>query len=251
LSERGGERVSVLELAKSAPPGIVGYKDNATADADEEEMKRSTVRRSVQEILDYQSSASEDVPEALPWPCPLCCQMALLRSSASQEFPFSIPKPPPTDIPDEQLLAVSPPLNNYHRLRGNSISAMSTDGSANPQLSWGNMTTMSADSRGITTPATFPLTVPASIISSPTSIPCNLLVPEEKTTPATCPVTELFVGPLMANRKHDPATRHQTSANKITGTCFSAEDGSQSASATNTMSSRGHELKSRFGIKKP
>jgi hypothetical protein len=76
----------------------------------------------VQEILDYQSSASADVPEALPWPCP-----------------FSISQPPPTDIPDEQLLAVSPPLNNYHRLRGNSISAMSTDGSANPQLNWGNI----------------------------------------------------------------------------------------------------------------
>jgi hypothetical protein len=61
-------------------------------------------------------------------------------ASTGQDFPFSIDRPPPADILDEQLLTVpysSPPkrIIDLH-LRGDLVSSMSTDGSANPQLSW-------------------------------------------------------------------------------------------------------------------
>jgi hypothetical protein len=96
--------------------------------------------------------------------------------SAAQEFPFSINHPPPTDVLDEQLLTVpyssSPQGASDNRLRGNSMSSMSTDGSANPQLSWSTTTaTSSVGSGSMTTPASSNITLPGPGISSPRSIP--------------------------------------------------------------------------------
>jgi hypothetical protein len=52
---------------------------------------------------------------------------------------------------------------------------MSTDSSANPQLSWGRSTEgSSVDSEGMTTPATSHLTLSPPTISSPSSIPYDL-----------------------------------------------------------------------------
>jgi hypothetical protein len=96
--------------------------------------------------------------------------------SAAEEFPFSIDYPPPTDVLDEQLLTVpyssSPQGESDNRLRGNSVSSMSTDGSANPQLSWSTTTaTSSVGSGSMTTPASSNNTLPGPGISSPRSIP--------------------------------------------------------------------------------
>jgi hypothetical protein len=77
---------------------------------------------------------------------------------------------PPTYALDEHFLTIpSPtapqPAAGDNRIRGDSIS-ISTNGSANPQLSWSSTTaTSSVDSGTVTTPATFHLTLPR--ISSP------------------------------------------------------------------------------------
>jgi hypothetical protein len=64
---------------------------------------------------------------------------------------------------------------------------------------------------------------------------------------STAPAAESFSDILAANGKHDPATRHMTSANKLTRMGFSAKEGWQ-PSATISVSPRGDQ-KSRFGIK--
>jgi hypothetical protein len=86
-------------------------------------------------------------------------------ASGTPEFPFNIEQPPPTDVLEEQLLTVpytsSPKGANDNRLRGDSISSISTDGSANPQLSWSSMTAMSSiGNDSTTTSATSHLTLP-------------------------------------------------------------------------------------------
>src|SRR5882762_523485 len=64
----------------------------------------------------------------------MCLGSAIV--STAQEFPFSIDHPPLTDVLDEQLLIIpssfSPQGASDTRLRGNSVSSTSTDGSANP-----------------------------------------------------------------------------------------------------------------------
>jgi hypothetical protein len=94
--------------------------------------------------------------------------------SPAQEFPFSIDHPSPTDVLDEQLLTVpypsSPQGASDNRLRGNSISSMSSDGSA--ELSWSTTTaTSSIGSGSMTTPAPSNITLPGPGISSPRLIP--------------------------------------------------------------------------------
>ena len=68
-------------------------------------------------------------------------------ASHTHDFPFSIDQPPPTDILDEQLLTVpgptAPQPAGDNRLRGDCISRMTTDRSANPQLSWSSTTATS------------------------------------------------------------------------------------------------------------
>lgn len=95
--------------------------------------------------------------------------------STAQEFPLSIDPPPLTNVLDKQLLTVpysSSPQGGENCLRGNSVSSMSTDGSANPQLSWSTTTaTSSVGSGSMTTPASFNITLPGPGISSPRSIP--------------------------------------------------------------------------------
>ena len=69
-------------------------------------------------------------------------------ASTGQDFSFSIDRPPPADILDKRLLTVpytsSPKSTANYRLRGDSVSNMSTDGSANPQLSWSSTTALAA-----------------------------------------------------------------------------------------------------------
>lgn len=64
----------------------------------------------------------------------------------------------------------------------------------------------------------------------------------------TAPAAESFADVLAANGKHDSTTRLTTSANILTRMAFSSKDGSQPAGSI-SMSPRGHEQKSRFGIK--
>jgi hypothetical protein len=188
----GGDKLLIPESV-SAPPGIVDFED-ASMDVDEEEygevIKRSEDEDASEPRLtelrtegrprgsSFASSSSSLSPILSPdSPAPL----------TDQDFPFSIDRPPPTDVLDEQLLTVpyssSPKGSSDNRLRGDSISSMSTDGSANPQLSWSTTTaTSSADDGSMTTPATSHLTLPGPKILSPGSIPRELpgLTSEDK-----------------------------------------------------------------------
>jgi len=65
---------------------------------------------------------------------------------------------------------------------------------------------------------------------------------------STAPAAESITDVLEANTKHDPATRHIASANKLTRMGFSAKDGYQPV-VTPSATLRGQEPKSRFGIK--
>ena len=89
----------------------------------------------------------------------------LTVSSHAHDFLFSIDQPPPTYVLDEQFLTIPcstppQPAAGDNRLHGDLISSISTNGSANPQLSWSSTTaTSSVDSGTVTTPATFHLTL--------------------------------------------------------------------------------------------
>jgi hypothetical protein len=101
-------------------------------------------------------------------------------ATGTPEFPFSIEQPPPTDVLEEQLLTVpytlSPKGANDNRLRGNSISSISTGGSASSQLSWSSTTAMnSVGNDSTTTPTTFHLTLPSPTIMSPRLISYDIL----------------------------------------------------------------------------
>jgi hypothetical protein len=94
-------------------------------------------------------------------------------TSTGLEIPLSIIDGlHPADILDEQLLTVpytsSPKGGADQRLRGYSVSNISTDGSANLQLRWSSTTaTSSIGSGGTTMSATSHLTLPGAAISSP------------------------------------------------------------------------------------
>lgn len=77
--------------------------------------------------------------------------------TVSAEFPFSINRPPPMDDLEQQQqqhLSVPHSGEGDNRLRGDSVSSMSTDGSNNPQLSLSGTTATSSGS--VTTPVYSP-----------------------------------------------------------------------------------------------
>ena len=89
----------------------------------------------------------------------------LTVSLHAHDFLFSIDRPLPTYVLDEQFLIIQSPTapqpaagNNC--LHGDLISSISTNSSANPQLGWSSTTaTSSIDSGTVTTCATFHLLV--------------------------------------------------------------------------------------------
>ena len=138
-------------------------------------------------------------------PPPRCFPHYPPDSIATPEFHFRIdgpsapvtPAPAPTttiaaaavDVLDDQVLTTtllptsSPEPITDSRLRGDLISSVRTDSSANPQLRWCRfMEGSGVDSEGMTTPATYHLTLPAPRIS-PSLIPHGLLGLTPSTTP--------------------------------------------------------------------
>jgi hypothetical protein len=133
-AEGAGEGLLVLEPA-SAPPAVRDFEDTSS-EVDEDEYW---------EVIERPERASKPLLEELHTEGrPKGLSSASSNSSlspttispdsatAGQDFPFSIDCPPPADILDEQLLTVpyssSPKGIVAHRLRGDSVSGMSTDG---------------------------------------------------------------------------------------------------------------------------
>ena len=84
-------------------------------------------------------------------------------ASTGQDFPHSR-----RTAPDCTLFLVA----YGHYLRGDSLSRISTDSSANPQLSWSTTTANGSTGSGVMiTLATSHLTLPGPAIQSPSSIP--------------------------------------------------------------------------------
>jgi hypothetical protein len=71
-------------------------------------------------------------------------EITIVVSYARSQLPiFNIDQPPPTDVLGEQLTKpgpTEPELAGDNHLREDSISSMSTDGSAKSQLSWNRTT---------------------------------------------------------------------------------------------------------------
>ena len=172
----GGEREVVSPT--SAPAGVVDFEEEEYGEViggarEGRSRASSSVASSGSSMLSPDSAAPE------------------------QGFPFSIDRPPPVDVLDDQhqqqlqhqaplTAPLLPPLPSADsRLRGDSVSSMSTDGSAHPQLSWSSTTMATSSSSvdsggGMTTPATSHLTLPGpTIVSSPTSLPRDLLEDKE------------------------------------------------------------------------
>ena len=174
----GGEREVVSPT--SAPAGVVDFEEEEYGEViggarEGRSRASSSVASSGSSMLSPDSAAPE------------------------QGFPFSIDRPPPVDVLDDQhqqqlqlqhqaplTAPLLPPVPSADsRLRGDSVSSMSTDGSAHPQLSWSSTTMATSSSSvdsggGMTTPATSHLTLPGpTIVSSPTSLPRDLLEDKE------------------------------------------------------------------------
>lgn len=173
---------ATLEFVSSM---IADFED-PTVDADDEEYGEVIERSDGPSGSPLNEAEAEAQPRELSAPSSSSSLSPIVSlessvTSTGTEFPFSINQPPPVDVIDEQLIAAprassaTGPSDN--RLRGNSISSVSTEGSNDPPLSWSATTaTSSSGSGSMMTPAMSHLTLQNPAVLTPSSIPRDLLV---------------------------------------------------------------------------